>query len=220
MCGAASIRFGLCGPCRDDFPYVAHACERCAIALPQAADGGRCLRCVRRPPPFERAFALLHYEYPVNHLIGALKFARRAECGRTLGELMGESLSRRVEEMPEAIVPIPLHRDRYRERGFNQAMELALPIARRLGVDLAPHLISRPRATAPQTGLRATLRRRNVAGGFRVDSPKLPRSLALVDDVLTTGSTLSAAARALRRAGVERVEAWVAARAEIGRSNG
>ncbi len=122
--------------------------------------------------------------------------------------------------MPEAIVPIPLHRDRYRERGFNQAMELALPIARRLGVDLAPHLISRPRATAPQTGLRATLRRRNVAGGFRVDSPKLPRSVALVDDVLTTGSTLSAAARALRRAGVERVEAWVAARAEIGRSNG
>ncbi len=218
LCGGASQRFGLCDPCREELPYVDHGCAGCALALPEAAAAGLCLGCLRRRPPFDRAFALLHYEYPADRMIGALKFSGRLACGRTLGELMADALRRRIRELPAAIVPVPLHRERQRERGFNQAIELALPIARRLGVELAPGLLSRVRATAPQSGLSARSRRRNVAGGFCLDEARPPESLALVDDVMTTGSTLAAAARACRRGGVRRIEVWVAARAELARS--
>ena len=217
LCGGASERFGLCGPCREEMPYVDHGCERCALALPEAAAAGLCLACQRRPPPFDRAFALLHYEYPVDRMIGALKFAGRLGCGRTLGELMAEALGSHDRDLPEAILPLPLHRERRRERGFNQAAELALPIARRLGIDLVTGLLERVRPTVPQSGLSARARRRNVANGFSPARAAMPLSLALVDDVMTTGSTLAAAAQACRDGGVRRIEVWVAARAELGR---
>jgi ComF family protein len=216
LCGGASRRFGLCRPCQEELPYCGPACPVCALPLPAAPADAPCGRCVQRPPAFEKAFALCRYRYPVDRLIGALKFGGRLACGRTIGELMAATLADRGD-LPGVIVPVPLHPARQRERGYNQAHELARPIARRLGLVLAPELLTRRRRTPPQTGLTAAARRRNVAGAFAAAASAAPTSLALVDDVMTTGSTLAAAATACRRAGVGRVEVWVAARADSSR---
>ena len=115
---------------------------------------------------------------------------------------------------PAALVPVPLHHRRLRQRGYDQALELARPLARALDLPLLAGHLQRHRATVPQSELDAAARRRNVRGAFGVaDGTALPRHVALVDDVMTTGATLAEAARALRRAGVSRVDLWVAARA-------
>lgn len=114
---------------------------------------------------------------------------------------------------PAVLIPIPLHAARLRRRGYDQALELARPLARQLGLPLVIDVLRRGRETAPQSRLDAAQRRRNLRGAFQVDrSTALPPHVVLVDDVMTTGATLHAAAVALRRAGVARVDAWVCAR--------
>src|SRR3546814_7526919 len=114
---------------------------------------------------------------------------------------------------PQALLAVPLHRARLRTRGYDQALELARPLARALVIPLLPGALVRSRATSPQSELDAARRRRNLRGAFSVaPDTRLPAHVALVDDVMTTGATLHAAAIALRRAGVMRVDAWVCAR--------
>ena len=116
-------------------------------------------------------------------------------------------------ERPQALVPVPLHTGRLRERGYDQALELTRPLARRLGLPLRDDLLRRARATAAQSTLDAGQRRRNLRGAFAVRGHcALPAHVALVDDVMTTGATAHAAASALLRAGVARVDVWVCAR--------
>ena len=128
-----------------------------------------------------------------------------------MAEALAEALA--GAPRPHALVPLPLHQVRLRRRGFDQTLEFARPLARILGIPLRDDLLVRVRDTAPQSRLDAPARRRNLRGAFavRTDGP-LPAHVALVDDVMTTGTTLHAAAEALRRAGVARVEAWVCAR--------
>jgi ComF family protein len=128
-----------------------------------------------------------------------------------LSQLLAETAATRPR--PDALVPLPLHRARLRRRGYDQALELARPLARTLDLPLCSDLLQRVRATAPQSELSAGARRRNVQGAFavRTDGP-VPGHVVLVDDVMTTGATLRAAATALKHAGVQRVEAWVCAR--------
>ena len=116
-------------------------------------------------------------------------------------------------DRPDALIAIPLHRARLRQRGYDQALELAKPLARALRLPLLPDRLVRDRDTAPQSRLDAVQRRRNLRRAFAVDTTSaLPAHVALIDDVMTTGATLHAAAHALQRAGVARVDAWVCAR--------
>ena len=146
-------------------------------------------------------------------LVAGLKFHDRLAGGRLLGELLARHLLVRGGPLPELILPIPLHPRRLRQRGFNQALELALPLGRRLGVPLDRHSCRRNRATQPQTELDLKQRRRNLRNAFALAGPLPARHIALVDDVVTTGSTSNELARLLKRAGAERVEVWAAARA-------
>jgi len=114
---------------------------------------------------------------------------------------------------PDALVPLPLHRARLRSRGYDQALELSRPLAQAFGLPLLDRALVRRRATPAQSRLDAAARRRNLRGAFDADpAVVLPPHVAIVDDVVTTGATLHAAARALRRAGAQRVDAWVCAR--------
>jgi ComF family protein len=204
----------LCSGCRAALPFLLPACRRCAAPLPESALGaGLCGECQRHPPAFHAAFALLRYDTPTDHLIQRLKFGGRLQYARLLGELMAERLARRHQAPPQALIPVPLHPTRQRQRGFNQAMELARPISRQLGVPVVTNLCLRARATAAQSGLAARERRANLRDAFSLTGAPRYDHVALVDDVMTTGNTVDELARLLGRAGVSIVEVWSAARA-------
>lgn len=216
LCPSCGIHAGaghwLCPACTDSLPRIAHACPSCATPYDHPADHV-CGACQQQPPAFDRAFALYRYAPPVDHLIRALKFHEHIE----LAHRFGEELARRVvpSARPDLIVPVPLHPNRLRRRGFNQALEIARPVARALAVPLARHALRRVRASAAQSELPVAARRKNVRGAFAVrDGAALAGlSVALVDDVMTTGSTAESAARALRAAGARDIAVWVVARA-------
>lgn len=203
----------LCPDCTRLLPRLLHACPRCALPYEHPGTRGECGRCQRRPPAFAAARAAFRYAPPVDHFIRALKFNN--DLG--LAGLLGAELARAVRDAPrpDLIVPVPLHRSRLRERGYNQALEIARIAGHLLDLPLDGHGLVRRRATAAQSDLPREARRRNVRGAFRVRVPRRYRGMhiALLDDVMTSGSTAQAAAQSLRAAGARRVEVWVVARA-------
>ena len=198
----------LCAACHAALPWQGPACRRCALPLPQP---GECGHCLQHPPPLGETHAVFDYAFPLDRLLPRLKFHRDFAAGRVLAQCMAERLS--CLPRPNALVPVPLHRARLRQRGYDQALELAKPLARALHLPLLGERLHRSKTTTAQSRLDADARRRNLRDAFRVaDVTALPAHVALVDDVMTTGATLHAAARALRQAGVQRVDAWVCAR--------
>ena len=221
-CGDAGLEgLDLCGPCNARLPWNRAACPGCALPVAAPPDGGdaplcgRCLRShafARRRGTVDAVHAACLYTAPVDRLLLRFKFHRDLAAGALLAQLMAQAFAGRTP--PAALVPVPLHRSRLRRRGYDQSLELARPLSRALQVPLWEGRLVRVRATGPQTQLTATQRRRNVRDAFALrPGPPLPAHVVLVDDVMTTGATLAAAAQALRRAGVDRVEAWVCARA-------
>ena len=206
----------LCTACAASLPWNRHACASCALPLPLAPGSGpvastRCGRCLRRPPPLATTYAAFAYATPVDRLLRRFKFHRDLAAGRLLSEAMAAAFA--ALPRPDALVPVALHRARLRSRGYDQALELARLLAPPLGLAVRDDLLHRLRDTAPQSTLDARHRHGNLRGAFGVRAGAAPPThVALVDDVMTTGATLHAAARALRRAGVARVDAWVCAR--------
>ena len=204
----------LCRACAAALPWNHVACDRCALPL---AAPGTCGACLRRPPPLAAAHAACRYGFPLDRLLLRFKFSHDLTAGRLLSQLMAEACSSLPR--PDALIPIPLHCARLRHRGYDQALELARPLARALSLPLLDNALQRVRPTRAQSELGAGARRRNLRNAFAFDGNAvlrarqvLPRHVVLVDDVMTTGATLHAAATALLRAGVQRVDAWVCAR--------
>lgn len=213
LCGAPGADGrDLCAGCAGDLALNTPCCPRCA--LPLETDSPLCGECLQREPPFATAWAPFRYGHPLDLLETRFKFGRDLAAGRVLGELMIERARCDVPALPDVLIPVPLHRARLRQRGYNQALELARPLASALGIALRPDLLLRPKATPPQTGLDASARRRNLRGAFTLAADAaLPAHVALLDDVMTTGATLREAAQLLTRAGVARVDVWALARA-------
>lgn len=208
--GRGALGMDLCDPCRAELPYLRTACTQCALPLPIAAVCGVCLQ---DPPSFDVAHAAFRYARPIDRLLQNLKFQRQLYPARLLGDLMIASLAKRAHSWPQLLVPVPLHRNRVVERGYNQALELARPLSRHFGIPIDSHLLTRAQATPPQSDLPREARHKNVQGAFTVARPLAASHIALIDDVMTTGATLHAAAQALRAANAARIEVWVVARA-------
>ena len=202
----------LCLPCLQYLPWTGPQCVRCALPLSVTAVEALCGRCQTQPPAFDACLSPFHYQAPLDHLLLGLKFNGRLAQARLLGELMAQWLASVVEVPPEQVIPVPLHATRLRERGFNQAVELARPIARYFDLPLNLHRVRRTRATPPQSDLSREERLKNIRGAFDVMQP-MSGSVVIVDDVMTTGSTAHELAAALLDAGAEQVEVWVCARA-------
>lgn len=217
LCGAEGQPpdFDLCSGCESDLPRNASACPRCGEPLAGIGEASLlCGACLRRPPRYHASVCAYRYAYPVDHLVRALKYDGAIVLARVLGELLVRSLqAEREAPWPDCIVPMPLHPERFNARGYNQSIELGRLLEARLGIPLCTDLVSRIRATREQAALSRKERRKNVRGAFAVAGKLRTKRIAILDDVVTTGSTVSEVARVLRRAGAVHLEVWAIAHA-------
>lgn len=212
-CAGNSRVLPACEGCRSALPWNLPACRACAMPLPSGGATSVCGDCLTDAPPQASSWAAFRYVSPVAQAIVELKFHRRLAAARVVGQLMAECLARRALPMPQVLIPMPLHANRLRSRGYNQSLELGREVARTLSLPIEPHAARRIRATQEQTRLDAAARRRNVRGAFAVESGVVRgRHVVLLDDVITTGATAAELARATLAAGAARVEVWAAAR--------
>ncbi len=208
----------FCRACFAELPPAEPGCAVCAAAIPgDTAPSTVCGRCLAQPPAFERTFAAFPYAPPIDALIRDLKFSKHLHCARPLGALLAARLTSKGmvsadAPLPDCLVPVPLHPIRLRRRGFNQSVEIARVLSRRVKVPVDAHCLQRIRAGVPQTALPAKQRLQNPKGAFAARRAPRGHSVVIVDDVMTTGATVNEVARVLRAAGATRVEAWIVAR--------
>ena len=207
LCRGASARGTLlCAPCFGDLPRLpTPGCPRCALPSPE---GALCGRCLARSPQFDATVAALVYAFPADVLVHSLKYRGELALAPLLGELLAAALPPDTEV--DVALPVPLSAQRLRERGYNQAMEIARSLCG--PIRLAPGLCARVRDTPAQSDLPWAARARNVRDAFYCAHALDGLSVAVIDDVMTTGATLEAVAAALKRAGAARVTNWVVAR--------
>jgi len=205
LCGAEGGPELLCPACIGELPALPESCPQCALPSPAAAV---CGSCINRSPHFDATLALWRYEFPCDGLVQALKY--RAQFA--LAGFFARSLASRPLPEVDVVLPMPLHAKRLAERGFNQALEIARGLARYRGTPIEPRGVLRVKNTPPQTELPYEDRAKNVRGAFRCELDLSGASVAVLDDVMTTGATLNELARVLKRAGARRVENFVIAR--------
>ena len=208
LCGTRAHGGPLCPACLADLPRLpATRCPLCAMPTPL---GEVCGACLKRPPVFDRCRAAFAYAHPTDVLVQRLKYGGELALAGFLADLLIAEIDTAI--LPDLILPMPLHPRRLGERGFNQAVEIGRALSARLDVPLAINTCRRVRDTPAQAGLDLAERRRNLRGAFTCDAVLRGRRIALVDDVMTSGTSLDELARAVRRAGAVGVEAWVVAR--------
>ena len=202
----------LCAGCATELPWLEQACPQCAEPGDPAST---CRHCFSAPPPFDSATCAFHYAFPVSGWLNRYKHHGQLPCGHWLAHLLADRLealhAQQRVAWPDALVPVPLHAGRLRQRGFDQGLEIARVLSGRLALPLRA-IARRQRATSSQQHLNRADRQRNLAGAFALHGAAAVRSVALVDDVLTTGSTAAELARLLRAQGVQAVHVWAIAR--------
>lgn len=211
LCNAVTPGQHLCVDCTADLPLLVHQCECCAIPLP--AGNTRCGRCIATAPPYNKVYCPLLYEFPVDKLIPELKFRHKLHLVPVLAQILGDHLQQViVDKQPQLLIPVPLHPRRIRERGFNQSQEIARLVSRQTGIPLKPNLVIRQQHTLRQTELKRRDRLNNLKQAFHLNAKPGVSHAMIIDDVMTTGATVTAMARLLKKAGVKRVDIAVVAR--------
>lgn len=206
-CGAiVSEMHSFCPDCWKQVEFLGHGgCRTCGLPL-EATDVDECAPCLAVPPRIARTRAAVAYDELSRNLAIRLKYGRKVAIARTMARYMAPLVEQSDGE--RVLVPVPLHRTRLWQRGFNQSALVARELSRRLGIGTELFALRRTRRTPPLKGMGLLQRRRTVAGAFKVLDPARVKgkTVILVDDVLTTGSTADACARTLKRAGAARVE--------------
>ena len=208
LCGATSVSDILCTACAADLPQLPQpACPRCALPTP---NGEICGHCLRKPPHYDATRAAYRYDFPLDKLIQSFKYAHRL----ALGAYFGQQLSALGEGIAgDLIIPLPLHPERLRERGFNQALELARPVSKAWRLPIDATSCSRSRNTTAQANLPWRERVKNMRGAFHCATDLAGKRIILVDDVMTTGASLNECARTLKLHGAREVSVLLVARA-------
>lgn len=207
LCGDRA-HIALCAGCAADLPRLEDPlCPVCATPLSMPAPA--CGACLKTPPAFDATLASLRYAYPIDRLIRNLKFRSRLASA----DFFAEQMLAAARPAGSLIMPVPLSRQHLRERGFNQALEIARPLARTLGLPLDATSLIRPKETLPQSKLPWRARKGNVRNAFECNRDLTGETVIVIDDVMTTGATLDAVARTLKDHGAARVINWIATRA-------
>lgn len=214
LCHSTTIYKAVCDACYQELPWQDGACDRCGLPLLEAQICGQCLKT---PPFYENTICLFHYQTPIDKFILSLKFAEKLSYAKLLGELMAEKLADYYQNhnKPDVIIPVPLHPQRLKERGYNQALEIARPVAKKLKILLEPTYCKRVVATLPQSSTHAKERKRNIKNAFKVNGTLQAKHVAIIDDVITTGSTVNELSKVLKKADVKNIDVWCCARTPL-----
>ncbi len=213
LCGKAGFEgMDVCQHCFDELPRNNWYCSVCGQAYNAQVNHLQiCGRCSQEKPAFDQVFAPYRYHAPMSYLVSALKFGAQYKNARLLAMLLTQAMSDQ-DLRPQCFIPVPLHAARYRQRGFNQSLEITKQLSSIHNIELQAHVCKRVKNTPQQSHLNAKQRKKNLINAFSVEPVEF-RHIALVDDVMTTGSTVNALAKAFKKTGVERVDVWVCARA-------
>lgn len=208
LCGVTS-HTAICSACQADLAW--HTAPHCPVCATPTPHGQVCGTCLKQPPAFDRTLAALVYRFPLDRLIPALKYHGRLAIAPALAGCLRPVLA--DAPRPDRLLPMPLHPARLRERGFNHATEMARALAPYLQISLDLDSAQRIRDTPPQQTLKLDARRRNVRGAFACTDAVRGLHIAVLDDVMTSGTSLDELAATLKRAGAREVSNWVVARA-------
>jgi len=215
----------ICNSCYQRLPWNKNSCRQCALPLayaPSVTNEEGCVskvlcgRCQKKTPFFDSTYSLFRYGGDIVQMIQRLKFQQNLVYSRLLGEMLADGISERLNmtgSSPDCLLPVPLHKKRLRQRGFNQSIELARTLSKKLDIPLNIDGVIRVRATASQSGLDAKQRKKNIRGAFKLRKNSNAKHVAIIDDVVTTTSTVNEIARLLKGNGVERVDVYSIARA-------
>lgn len=208
LCGSMSHDGLWCAACDADHPYLnAPHCPVCALPTPT---GEVCGHCLSHPSLFTRTTAAFGYAFPLDKLIQAMKYGEQLALARTFAKKLALRIDKST--LPDYVIPMPLHPAKLRQRGFNQSLLIAATIVRELDITLLPNSCQRVRDTPPQSALPIKERNKNVRNAFQCDVDLTGKRIAMVDDVLTSGASLSALAAAIQKQGASEINAWVVAR--------
>jgi len=208
LCGTMSQHQAICKTCLQNLPPLGEACPRCALPINNAY---LCGHCLHQPPEQDLSFSLFPYLDPVDRLIADLKYHNKLFLSQFFAQLMSDKLRNRPP--PDLLIPIPLHPNRLRQRGYNQSFELAKALSIQLSIPTSNRYLMRTIDTKSQASIPFKARKKNIEHAFKLIQTKVPPHIAIIDDVLTTGHTANAAAKQLRQAGATTIEIWTIARA-------
>lgn len=211
LCAGDAGLHSVCAACFADLPHL--PIERCPVCALPSPGNHLCGECLKRPRHFDATHAVYRYAFPADKLVQALKYSRRLASADFLADAL---FTPPITTLPDLILPVPLSAKRLAERGFNQSVELARPLARRLDLPLELTAVRRHKHTTPQAALPWKARARNIRHAFECDVDLSGKSIWVIDDVMTTGATLDELARVLKLHGAARVENRVVTRAVKG----
>lgn len=207
LCGAFT-KDDLCKPCREQLPRIPN--PHCPICLLPVSASHICGACLTKPPAYTHLLAALHYTFPVDAMIHSLKYQSNLAVAPIMANLLIEKIV--VSDLPDLIIPMPLHPIRLRERGFNQAVEIGRYISQKHKINLLLHSCIRVRNTSSQAGLPWKARQKNIRNAFACKIDLSGKHVAILDDVLTSGTTINELATVLRQQGAATISGWVVAR--------
>ena len=196
----------FCDACYIELPFQSNTCQQCGQAY--AANRDYCGRCIITPPAYDRCFCPFEYQTPIKDLICGFKYREKVEHANMIGQLLAREIKNKEEPMPDIIVPVPIHIAKLRSRGFNQAKLIATIVGRKLNVPVTHKIIIKTRSTPPQAKQSLANRKKALSGCFAVQQPFSAKNVAIVDDVVTTGSTVNEISKVLKKNGANYVQVW------------
>lgn len=205
----------LCQQCFIDLPWNESACSHCGVGLNENKNS-ICGQCLVNPPAYQRLISPFQYQEPVISFVTALKFNHQLCYANLLGNLLANYLALNYQHSwPQFLIPVPLHRKRWCERGFNQAYEIAKPVGKMLKIPVNIAVCKRIKNTVAQSSLTTQARKNNMKKAFALDQVIEANHIALIDDVVTTGHTIQELVTLFKESGVKTVDVWCCARSRL-----
>jgi ComF family protein len=205
----------LCPQCLINLPWNHYACRHCGVAL-NAIKNSICGQCLLNPPAYRQLISPFKYQEPVMSFITRLKFHHQLRYANLLGNLLANYIALNYKDsLPQLLIPVPLHRKRWCERGFNQAYEIAKPVGKILKIPINIAVCKRIKNTLAQSSLTTNARKSNIKKAFVLKQAVPINHIALIDDVVTTGYTIQELVGLFKSSGVQTVDVWCCARARL-----